>query len=138
MKNETEIIEGNKLIAEFMNHEEDYDEHGVWQKLQYHSSWDWLMPVVEKIKSGKVNNEAFGSVHVHMSATGFQAKWNCSILGHLTYRIPINIHQHTYKEVSIPHISVYNESSDEPLIKCTWLAVTEFIKWYNLQPPSQG
>jgi len=50
MTNE-EIIEGNKIIAEFMQHPEGYDEHGVWQKLAYHSSWDWLMPVVEKIES---------------------------------------------------------------------------------------
>lgn len=52
MKKE-EIIEGNKLIAEFMG------EH-TWTNLttlkqeyngnyQYHSSWDWLMPVVQKI-----------------------------------------------------------------------------------------
>ena len=23
---------------------------GVWTKMKYHSSWDWLMPVVEKIE----------------------------------------------------------------------------------------
>lgn len=50
--NDQEIIEGNKLIAEFMGMGEkflpmDYEhENGV----RYHSSWDWLMPVVEKIE----------------------------------------------------------------------------------------
>jgi hypothetical protein len=64
-----EIIKGNKLIAEFMGYK--YYPHPAkdsgWRKekghlklhgyflcrtnkqLEYHSSWDWLMPVVEKI-----------------------------------------------------------------------------------------
>jgi len=60
-----EIIEGNKLIAEFMGFlfdESKTDDHkfysestqGGWTSKRYvnpkyHSSWDWLMPVVEKI-----------------------------------------------------------------------------------------
>ena len=41
----------NKLIAEFMGVDQvdiDYafNEHG---QLKYHLSWDWLMPVIEKI-----------------------------------------------------------------------------------------
>jgi hypothetical protein len=57
-------IEGNKLITEFMGakydgrkymifpdgrhivHGDEYD-----SDLKYHSSWDWLMPVVEKIEA---------------------------------------------------------------------------------------
>jgi len=83
---QSEIIEGNKLIAEFMNFKEtfvkkyeggkyDFDIpngftliketettiEGEWceilmeqdmcmiEDLIFHSSWDWLMPVVEKI-----------------------------------------------------------------------------------------
>lgn len=46
-------MNNNKLIAEFMGYpnvandedKKDYLEDCV----QYHSSWDWLMPVVEKI-----------------------------------------------------------------------------------------
>lgn len=41
-------IEGNKLIAEFMNK----DGNG-YLPMFFHSSWDWLMPVVEKIESMK-------------------------------------------------------------------------------------
>ena len=40
----------NKLIAEFMSME-DYQEMGEYVTPNYHSSWDWLMPVVEKIES---------------------------------------------------------------------------------------
>lgn len=63
-----EIIEGNKLIAEFMGydgvdcpnckHTRDCNwlqcgltPHEKDEQLKYHSSWDWLMHVVEKIES---------------------------------------------------------------------------------------
>jgi len=70
MNKETEIIEGNKLIAEFMgfiweekyngfykpNPEWDiYNGKKSWTekidagKAKYHTSWDWLMPVCKKI-----------------------------------------------------------------------------------------
>ena len=39
----------NKLIAEFMG----YEVHPVYESeshdLHYHTSWDWLMPVISKI-----------------------------------------------------------------------------------------
>ena len=43
-------MKDNKLIAEFMGVDQvdiDYaiNEHG---QLKYHSSWDWLMPVINK------------------------------------------------------------------------------------------
>ena len=65
-----EILEGNKLIAQFMgsklkgesllsiNKILQQDElwlplHGIttFSRLKYHSSWDWLFPVLEKIWS---------------------------------------------------------------------------------------
>ena len=57
---EEEIMEGNKLIAEFMdlknfhttNWYTDNDKIGFYidDKICYHSSYDWLMPVVEKME----------------------------------------------------------------------------------------
>jgi len=44
-----EIIESNKLIAEFMGME-DYQEMGEYVTPRYHTSWNWLMPVVERIE----------------------------------------------------------------------------------------
>jgi len=38
--------ENNKLILEFMG-----EPHKVWQDLAYHSDWNWLMEVVEKIEN---------------------------------------------------------------------------------------
>jgi hypothetical protein len=45
-------MENNKVIAEFMGLnidkgvQADYMEH----ELKYHTSWDWLMPVIDKIE----------------------------------------------------------------------------------------
>jgi hypothetical protein len=76
-----EILEANKLIAEFMGGEkhwlngvsEPFNDDTIWgfynigvnivstysgrkialvKDIKYNNSWDWLMPVVEKIESG--------------------------------------------------------------------------------------
>lgn len=65
MNNEVTIEQMNEAIAEFMELEKEeeiyyttgyrkiYLINGYWlpiKKLKYHKSWDWLMPVVEKIE----------------------------------------------------------------------------------------
>ena len=87
--------ENNKLIAEFMGVEEAYNPNGNdWvlktttpdahgdtdilesckdNELQYHCSWDWLMPVVEKIESDErhdVNILQYGTI-----ITDNQSEW---------------------------------------------------------------
>lgn len=61
-----QIIEGNTLIAQFMGNSVNI--HGEtldWEKRQstvmrYHSSWDWLMPVISKIiRLGDKDDDAF-------------------------------------------------------------------------------
>jgi|TARA_R110000824_G_scaffold33370_3_gene106884 hypothetical protein len=50
-------MKDNKIIAEFMGvvfHDDDnqyYNSDGLYigLNLQYHTSWDWLMPVIEEI-----------------------------------------------------------------------------------------
>jgi len=44
-----QIIEGNKLIEAFMGEEFGYTDRGYHTVCRYHTSWGWLMPVVEKI-----------------------------------------------------------------------------------------
>lgn len=120
MKQEKEIIDGNKLIAEFMdckiNNEVCFDrieiplahgvaarvgrkEYGLYEvngnshnpfQLKYHSSWDWLMPVVEKI--GKMN-EPF------------------------IHKLPVS------------KLSIFTP------IEEVFHKVVDFIKWYNQQSP---
>ena len=73
-----EILKGNKLIAEFMkakNENSDiyylpefghyfnsygqieYNECFRSNELKYHSSWDWLMPVIKKCLIGECKNK---------------------------------------------------------------------------------
>lgn len=54
-----EILEANKLIAEFMEvkfSETDFTDDetfgGNADAVRYHRDWGWLMPVIEKIESG--------------------------------------------------------------------------------------
>ena len=58
----------NKLIAEFMGVDQvdiDYafNEHG---QLKYHLSWDWLMPVVQKIGDEYLNTP-FDETYSHLT-----------------------------------------------------------------------
>lgn len=58
-----QILEGNKLIAEFMgaldfmnsmrfgdNPEKELGRYYDYSELKYHSSWDWIMPVLKVCK----------------------------------------------------------------------------------------
>lgn len=67
-----EIKEGNILIAKFMGAEirdtKHYpiklnDDEYYPEGLKYHSSWDWLMPVVERINTIDVLSKHFKSRH---------------------------------------------------------------------------
>ena len=121
--NTQEIIEGNKLIAEFMNVETAIgikdnlyrlDEFSYWEpipyqsefdrknyfyasELKYHSSWDWLMPVVEKIEGTK----------------------QADIIIHTKNLVQISYNKET---------KTYFYGS---LLQNAWDACIEFIKWYN-------
>ncbi len=44
-----DTTENNKLIAEFMEYP-DLGTKGDFSYLKYHTSWGWLMPVVEKCR----------------------------------------------------------------------------------------
>jgi hypothetical protein len=72
--------ENNKLIAEFMggalesvavNFKEPVQ--GVFlhhqSQLQYHTSWDWLMPVVEKIKNNSYEDFTLEAIKVSPAYT---------------------------------------------------------------------
>ena len=72
-------MEENKLIAEFMG-DVFYKNTGHWynsegcdiawaeDELQYHTSWDWLMPVVDKINSIKCKNNGYYGVEIYPNA----------------------------------------------------------------------
>ena len=74
------ITDNNKLIAEFMglshcsegwilipyHGREEVAEEEIVDELQYHTSWDWLMPVIEEI-DGAFNHDKEMAVNHHTS-----------------------------------------------------------------------
>jgi hypothetical protein len=129
---EKEIIEGNPLIAEFMEatinpawkdkptytYQKDQapTPHSCYNwavdEMQYHSSWDWLMPVVEKIAAYSPDHE-----------------------------FDINIGK-TFCSVYLRHLDegryLYNVyGSDDKPLPAMYQAVVQFTTWYNSQPNQQ-
>lgn len=127
-----EILEGNKLIAKFIDltphnmfpdelqapgefswmavrvntrahYAKEDDEFISFENLfEFHSSWDWLMLVVEKIESLKHP--------VYISSN------NCQIY-----------EKTSWGENNGWHIDSYGKNK----LEATYLAVVEFIKWHN-------
>ena len=104
----------NRLIAEFMGYH--FDEHenayyiqkynsGDWfsiEELLFHESWDWLMPVVEKI-------ERLGFT-IEKNFQPIDNDWQCLV---------VKGNDILFQE--------FNEQS----IQAMYYVVSEFIEWYN-------
>lgn len=105
-----EVIEGNKIIAEFMG-----KITGIGIPLStfnnYHTSWDCLMPVVEKIS--RIELDRFEDV----IATAYPRTFG--MLSH-DGKAMVRLNRSSLFEA-------------ETLIEATWLAVIDFINWYNTQ-----
>lgn len=80
--------------------------------LKYHSSWDWLMPVVEKIEA--MQTEFDGYFGVHICSNG------CTIAGTRLNTTTEN-----------PHYAYFNDIIHESKILATWYCVVQFIQWYK-------
>jgi hypothetical protein len=124
MKRE-EILNGNKLIAEFLNVKPnnygDYEMYGVVEVIEdgennqhffrpqdmlFHSSWDWFMPVVDKIES--IIFDENNSYNVTIGSTNY-----CVI-----------------QDANGDTIEIVEDSGNTKL-ETVYKAVVEFIKWYN-------
>jgi len=119
------IYEGNKLIADYLHKDKhvcstpDCYEYGnrifyTPEKMGYHTSWRWLMPVVENIASTTIkghppfNSDQF--VRIEIVPNGFVKISNLRDTPIFT-----------------------NVSIEGDLINATYKAVVEFIKWHNQQ-----
>lgn len=152
MKQE-EIISRNSLIAKFMGwtthpkHGEGYvinkdkkrvvpswsdiSHEGKLSDFNYHSSWDWLMPVVEKIETLRI-------LLPELYKKGFlkYAKH-----GYIDIRSEYDSREEFlgwYSSASIELINpfIFDSLNGEvkrygTKIEGMYMAVTEFIKWYN-------
>ena len=117
-------IEGNKLIAEFMGVKPVDGFYNGWElhkaglpfsygamgngtsDPKFHASWDWLMPVVEKIETLELlpNDNWFN----------------------------VTIGGSKYCTIHDSNGEIAEFMGDAPTkILCVWFAVIEFIEWYN-------
>lgn len=117
-----QIVDNNELIAQFEGWEL-IEADGIMKlvkdgyrryhyELKYHSSWGWLMPVVEKIGQTRVKSAA-------------------SYNSDLMFRIEI-VNGYTKIEGTGQPI-FYNSSVEGSMRTATYKAVVEFIKWFNQQ-----
>jgi hypothetical protein len=117
-----EVLKGNKLIAEFIEYPGDgkgmyFDQLNQLvspEYLPYHRDWNWLMGVVEKIES--VMDVYHGRFGVHIVSNG------CTIQSTRFRSDEISEPPHYFSSITLPS-----------KIESTWVAVVEFIKWYNIQ-----
>lgn len=117
-----QILENNRLIAEFMgwkkshypnlpdkmyNLDKDGEEMGCHiSQFSYHNSWNWLIPVVEKIESlGYV-------VKIHLKS--------CFIMSHDKFIANIG-----------NYISKFHSKASK--IDAVYAACVSFIQWFNTQ-----
>lgn len=123
MTNE-EILEGNKIIAQFLTtnkdnpdsdefylpqHYEDNGDDWVYENdLMFHKSWNWLMPVITKIHKLGYVTVFYGN--------------HCEI-------IDKDLFTHKYDGEGF-NVEYYSESEDK-LIDAVWNCVVEFVKWHT-------
>ena len=98
--------ENNKLIAEFMVVDLIDGQEG-----EYHTSWEWLMPVVEKIEEIALE-DVDGSYKVH--------RFNVKIE---SFYCVITDGKDEHRELIV--------ADDGDKKSNVYYAVVEFIKWYN-------
>lgn len=114
-----DTLEGNKLIAEFMGQSYIADSlkgssnAPTFSELKFHTSWDWLMPVIEKI-------EDFYNID------GKELEFQC-----VTYEDEVKIiAKHPNKKWEVI-VEVPADGSGKK--ENTYKAALEFIQWYNDQ-----
>ena len=142
-----EIITGNKLIAEFITIEiKDgwyYFDHPIiheaelayFKNFRFHSSWDWLMPVVEKIEEmghyTVMGIECYDSVKFDRKEVELYFSPNQSYLLHLkiqNYKVESDTWKHPMYKF---HIIKQFDFRKHGRLLGLWFAIVEFIKWYK-------
>lgn len=137
-----EILEGNRLIVEFMQLEMNEFGHYVDKdhlfssqlklfpfELRFDSSWDWLIPVIDKIENiGEDDQCLEDNFHFFIGKRFVRVvyDWN-------TYS--------TFDENnSFADLEKYNKSQREyrynlygTKLETVWQAVVDFIRWYNIK-----
>lgn len=120
MKTKIELSD-NELIAQFMGvtpTEKTYLNLGTWYNMKFNTSWDWLMPVVEKIAKYYYQGYQTNNGYKNITEYDYAYPRTFGMLNGGSGKFMVRINRMTLHE-------------DESLIKATYEAVIEFIKWYN-------
>ena len=65
----------NKLIAEFMELREWLNE----SELKYHTSWDWLMPVVQRCYDSGAEGQCIGDITMHLTEGNLEGTYRAVV-----------------------------------------------------------
>jgi hypothetical protein len=139
MSNTLSVEEGNRVILEFMGGV--YDGSKYWTMLdgsrfihapeydsqaKYHTSWDWLMPVVEKIEG--LFHKGFAIV-VNISGDGGYIGINGTNAGADKYEGKREI----ANTLNANYFNDFPGADKVSKIEAVWQACVQFIQWYNNQ-----
>jgi hypothetical protein len=113
--NGTNIVKNNKLIAEFMGEVTEYEINDPLfnQVYNFNSSWNRLMPVVEKIESLGVSTDIHYFAGIKKNTTGY---FGTTFIGYTA------------------KLSKYDSTNQyDSKIESVYNAIINFIKYYNQQ-----
>lgn len=124
---EEDTLIGNRYIAEFMGLENPFRNYvnlnGLPVPMRYNLSWDWLMPVVEKI-------ERYKCLGVDKTYVQISDK-HCAIWNYFDVKEFLRMTGDDKNEDG--KFKVRHSASTK--IEATWLAVVDFIKWHKSKRP---
>jgi hypothetical protein len=147
------LTESNKLIAEFMNMELLPKGEGLWyivnkdhriqfnenrhilqlHMMGFHENWNWLMPVVDKIEMDQWNFTKTGIYERHVEKFNGKISANGDIFVSYDDRDEFKGWFWLTSLQSWPTINIKeSETRAKTRLEAVYLAVIEFIKWYNL------
>jgi hypothetical protein len=145
MIDQLEIAKNNELIAKFLGWFQEEGQEGTWfyvddsakrvaysihnnyphRDLPFHRSWEWLMPVVEKINKFHVSERPFKygkpesvKLKIHEDKVTVEGSF---------WTNPNTVDGNHWSYLKIKKFKY----SDNTLIECVYMAVVEFVKWYN-------
>jgi hypothetical protein len=93
--------------------------HHFIQYAEYHTNWQWLMPVVEKIES--IHSEHHGYFGVHISSNG------CTIQGTNIHFALEDLEGYGWVYMSDPNAIL------DTKLESTYYNVVKFIEWYTTE-----
>ncbi len=136
----------NILIAEFMGFEKvtpsdqtsrpywvgSFDEPLYDEEFQYHKSWDWLMPVVEEIENLGATT-SFKTHYVRINPKGGHYD-EYVVRVSFRYGLSVTCYLDDNEEYASRELRDFAGDTRVTKLEAIYIAVVEFIKWYNQNP----